>query len=210
MTGFLWASGLEAVPEPTTQVAAVQKLTVETIDNHVYFYSAVDSDRCLALIRALRELDVRLRTEHMSRQLRISHPPTPIWLHINSGGGSLFDALGVADQIPLIATPIYSLVEGFCASAATLIAMSCNHRCMTPSAFMLIHQFSAMVWGTYEEFKDEMKLFDMAMKRLVDFYVGHSKVPEAEVKEILKHDSWFDAGGCVDRGFVDEIYGVEP
>lgn len=37
------------------------RLTVETVDNHIYFYADVDSDRCLALIRAIREADSELR-----------------------------------------------------------------------------------------------------------------------------------------------------
>src|SRR3990170_1621630 len=87
--------------EPSTP-----KLTVETIDNHVYFYSHVDADRCLALIKTLREVDVRLRNEHLYRMLPDDHPPMPIWLHIQSPGGELFTALNVAAQIFRLKTPI--------------------------------------------------------------------------------------------------------
>lgn len=190
----------------TVEGLKVSPLTVEIIDNHVYFYSGVDSDRCLALIRAIREVDTRLRTEHVSRMLPTGYPKQPIWLHINSGGGYLFDGLGVADQLMQIQSPIFSIVEGCAASAATLLSLACKRRYILPSSFMLIHQLSSVTWGTYEQIKDEMKLLDMAMDRLINFYVERTTMEHDVVKELLKHDSWFSAQECVERGLVDEIF----
>lgn len=208
MRGPLWGcAGEESKPEAVAvQATPVGKLTVETIDNHLYFYATVDSDRCLALIRAVRELDSRLRNEHITRQLPPDYPPVPIWLHISSGGGGLFAGLGMADQLPLITTPVFSIVEGYCASAATLISMACKRRYIAPSAFMLVHQLSAVAWGKYTELQDEMKLLDMAMRRLVSFYSSRSAMDEETVCEMLKRDSWFNAEQCVEHGFADEVY----
>ncbi len=181
------------------------RLTVETVDNHVYFYADVDSDRCLALMRTIRETDAMLRAEYLSRGLE-GMPPTPIWLHLYSYGGDLFTGFSVADQLSMIKSPIYSVVEGICASAATLISMSCSRRYILPRSFMLIHQLSAFVWGTHEQFKDEMSLQQKAMDRLVEFYVDKSKVgSEADLRNMLQRDFWMDAETCVKLGFADEI-----
>jgi ATP-dependent protease ClpP protease subunit len=179
-------------------------LTVETVDNHIYFYADVDSDRCLALIRAVRETDAELRSEHLSRGLD-GQPLTPIWLHVHSYGGDLFTGFSIADQLPMIKSPIYAVVEGICASAATLIVMACDRRFILPSSFMLIHQLSSAVWGTHEQFKDEMALQAKAMDRLVQFYAAHSKVSEEEIRNMLTRDFWMDAETCVSLGFVDEV-----
>lgn len=180
------------------------RLTVETIDNHVYFYADVDSDRCLALMRSLRETDTRLRAQHLSRGLE-NTPPIPIWLHIHSYGGDLFAGFSAADQIKLLKSPVYSVVEGICASAAALISMSCARRYILPNSFMLIHQLSGAVWGTHEQFKDELNLQSKAMERLVAFYARQSKVSEEEIRTMLQRDFWMDAETCVQHGFVDEI-----
>ena len=185
-----------------------QKLTVESVDNHCYFYSDVNSDRGLALVKTLREIDVRLRNESVSRGMGIGgESQTPIWLHIQSPGGSVFAAFAIADQIKLIPSPIYSIVEGYGASAATVISMSCNKRFILPSAFMLIHQVSDMTWGKYEEIKDEAHLLDMLMDKLISFYVSKSKMKKATVVEMLKHDSWFNSEECVKLGLADGVLG---
>lgn len=179
---------------------------IESVDNHVYFYSEVDSDRCLTLIRSIRELDVKLRTEQIARGLDGS-AITPIWLHIHSGGGSLFAGFSLADQLELIKTPVYSLVEGVCASAATMIAMACTKRYILPNSFMLVHQLSGSVWGaTHEQFKDEIVLQSKLMDRLVEFYARRSKLTPDAIRSMLQRDYWMDAETCISSGFADAIY----
>ena len=194
MSGDPMPAAIQAVP-----------LTVETVDNHIYFYSDVDGDRCLALLKTIREVDSRLRMERVSRSLPAFHPQTPIWLHIYSGGGDLFAGLAMIDQLRRFETPIYSVIEGYCGSAATLMSMACTRRYISPNSFMLVHQLSSMAWGTHEQFKDEMKLQEMAMDRLVQFYVERTDVSEVEIRETLKHDMWMSATEALARGYVDEI-----
>lgn len=181
-----------------------KRLTVESVDNHVYFYAHVDSDRCLDLLRKIRNIDSELRAEQISRGIEDA-PATPIWLHIHSYGGDLFSGFSTSDQLKLIKSPIYAVVEGVCASAATLIAMSCKKRYILPNSFMLIHQLSTMMWGTHEEFKDEMQLQTKAMERLIKFYEQYSMLNEEEIREMLKRDFWMEAETAIEKGFVDEI-----
>lgn len=181
------------------------KLTVEASNNHIYYYADVDSDRCLALMKEIRDADGMLRNEFVSRDLPKEFPMIPIWLHIYSPGGDLFSGLAVADQIRHIETPIYSIIEGYCASAATLISMACTRRYIRPSAFMLIHQLSSAMWGKYDDFLDEVHLMDMAMDRLVRFYKKNSKLGGKRIRKLLGRDSWFNARECIELGLTDKI-----
>lgn len=191
-------------------VAAVDgdsALTVETVDNHIYFYAPVDDDRCLDLIKQIKELDKKLIHERLSRSLPDDFPFTPIWLHINSPGGSPFSAFAVVDQLNSITSPIWSIAEGVTASAATLLHLSCDKRYMQKNAYMLIHQLHSMAWGmySYEQQKDDMILSDMLMENFTDFYVKHSSMDRDDVAKRLKRDSWLNSTMCVELGLVDEI-----
>lgn len=187
----------------------IRSTTIERQDNHIYFYADVESDNCLKLLKLIREADAELRNQHHDRWLGDA-PLMPVWVHINSYGGDLFAGFSMADQFPMIKSPIYTLVEGICASAATLIAMSATKRFILPNSFMLIHQLSTMVWGTHEQFKDEMELQKKAMEKLVAFYASHSKVTEKQIRRMLTRDFWVDAETCIEKGFVDEVFGVQP
>lgn len=181
-------------------------LTVETVANHIYFYSPVNQDRCLDLTRQIKKLDETLRNERITRNIPDDHPKTPIWLHVYSGGGDAFAGFAVSDTIKQVETPIYSVAEGYCASAATLISMSCERRYIQPSAYMLIHQYSTIAAGTHEQLEDERVLGRMLDEQLINFYAEHSNLSKDDVAEILRHDSWFSAKQSIERGFADDIY----
>lgn len=182
-------------------------LTVETVDNHIYFYATVDDDRCLDLIKQTKELDKKLIQERLSRNLPDGFPYTPIWLHINSPGGSPLSAFAVVDQFDKITSPVWSIAEGVTASAATLIYLACNKRCMQPNAYMLIHQLSS--WSceirTYEQQRDDMDFADMLMNGMIKFYADHSNMTVDDVRKMLKRDSWMSAEKCIDLGLADII-----
>jgi len=202
-----WAVTPELPKEESksTEFIRSDPLTVERENTHVYFYSQVNTDRCLALIQKLHYIDGELIQERSQRSLPEDFPKVPIWLHINSYGGSVFSAFGVADKLRQYYSPIYSIVEGCAASAATIISTACDRRYIQPSGFMLIHQISSIFWGTFEEFKDEMHLQDMLMEKLVDMYKEKTNMTKTKIRELLKRDSWFRANECVDLGLVDQI-----
>ena len=80
-----------------------------------------------------------------------------------------------------------------------------DRRFMTEHAFMLIHQLSGGVWGTYEDIVDNKKNCARLMKMIKNIYLEHTKIPKSKLNSILKHDIWFDAKQCLEYGLVDEI-----
>jgi ATP-dependent Clp protease protease subunit len=194
---------LTNLAEAVIKAAADEKpLTVESVDNHVYFYSEVNTDRALALMRSLREIDRMIRNEKLTRNLA-EDTDIPIWLHINSPGGDLFTAFAIADQIMQLKTPVYSIAEGLVASAATIVSVVCPKRYVQPNTYMLIHQFRSWFWGKHEEFKDEMRLQDMLIARMTAFYARFTHMTEEDLTERLKHDFWLDAGQAIELGLAD-------
>ena len=177
-------------------------LTVESVDNHVMFYSDIDADRALALMRELRQIDNRLLAEKTSRGVRFD---VPIWLHINSGGGTAFASFALVDQIASLNAPVYSIVEGVAASGASLLAMACKKRYITANSFVMIHQLSNVAFGTHEEIKDCVAVNEMLMENMYSFYERHSNLDRERVIEMLKRDTWCNATDALAYGFVDEI-----
>lgn len=199
-----------AVPVVTTAVPmeAASIITPSSNDNHVYFYDEIHSSSVLGMTKSLRSIENTFQHERITRSLPDNYPSPPIWLHIQSGGGDVFASLSAADQIEAMQTPVYSIIEGMACSGATILSMSCKRRFILPHSYIMIHQLSSGTWGTYEQFKDELKLQDMVMESMINFYVKHSSMKRKEVKSMLKHDTWMSAQDALDKGFVDEIIGA--
>lgn len=175
--------------------------TIIIEQNRIYFYSEVHRTKILTLNKSLRKLDKELINRSNTLD---THVPS-IYLHIQSFGGSVFAAFSTIDYIRNSVTPVYSVVEGCAASAATLMSVVAKKRYITAHSYMLIHQLSSGVWGKYEEIKDDMKNCDRFMKMIKNIYTKYTKIPKKKLEGILKHDLWFDAEQCLEYGLVDEI-----
>lgn len=131
----------------------------------------------------------------------------PIHLHIQSGGGELLPALYTADLIASSPAPVYTYVDGYAASAATLITVSAARRFMTPHSVFMVHQLSAAHSGKYDELKQSMQNDELLMEQLMQIYMQHSNIDAQTLRQLLATDKYLSATECLHHGFVDSITG---
>jgi len=174
---------------------------IEVVENRIYFYSDIDRDKILQLNRHIRNKGIDLQREAMVQ----AREPANIYLHIQSYGGNIFAGMAGMDEIIKSMVPVYTMIDGCCASAATLLSICGKKRFINRHAYMLIHQISSCMWGKYEDFKDEMKNLDKFMTMIKEIYSEYTKIPMEKLEEILKHDLFFNANECKEYGLVDEV-----
>lgn len=177
---------------------------IKKIDNHIYFYADVEQVSILQLNLTLKELE----KEILSYSSKFNSEPAKIYLHINSPGGDLYSALSAVDTIINLKVKVVSIIEGFAASAATIISVVASERVIQKHAYMLIHQLSSGFWGKYQEFEDEAKNLDRLMKMIKQIYKEHTQIKMSGkngLNECLKHDLLWDCNECVKVGLVDRI-----
>ena len=205
---IFWSSEEEKKKEEPQQIEIYQAgpttddSNVTCEQNRIYFYSEVERTKNLKLNKYIRNLDFDL---HNRTNILAASEIPPMFLHIQSYGGCVFSGFSSVDYIKRTKAPIYSIVEGCAASAATLMSVVADKRFMTEHSFMLIHQLSGGVWGTYEDIVDNKKNCDRLMKMIKNIYLEHTKIPKRKLDSILKTDIWLDAEQCLDYGLVDEI-----
>ena len=175
---------------------------IESINNDIYFYAEVTRTNNLTLNKKIDSLGMKYFNYSNSLNMNIV---APLYLHINSFGGSVFAGFSSVDHILNSKVPVYSVVDGCAASAATIMSVVASKRYMHKHAFMLIHQLSAGYWGKYEELKDDMQNNDLIMNKIKDIYKEYTKIPSKKLDEVLKRDLWWDAKTCLEYGLIDEI-----
>ena len=174
---------------------------IQQNNNNIYFYSPVTQDSCFELTKRL--LDIDSTSQSFNIQYGMYSPP--INLHIQSEGGSLLHALYVTDVIQNLKTPVHTYIDGFAASAATLLSVVGDKRFITKNSLMLIHQLSGANVGKYNQMEDEMENLDNIMNIVINMYLNNSVINKNKLIEILKKDIWLDAKTCLDYGLVDTI-----
>jgi len=174
---------------------------IQDINNNLYFYGPVSQRSCFELKNKLNDLDTKSSIFHL--QYRID--PPPIHLHIQSEGGSLYHTLYIMDLIDSMNTPVYTYIDGFAASAATLLSVVGKKRYMTKNSLMLIHQLSGSESGKFNELQDQMSNMSILMKIIMNIYLTKTNIDEETLTVLLQKDLWLDSKTCLEYGLVDEI-----
>lgn len=170
--------------------------------NHIYFHADINTKNIFTLTEFMRECELENITLAHSMNLN----PIPIYLHINSYGGSVSDALYAVDVIQSCKVPVYTIIEGSVASAGTIISIVGTKRYIRPNALMLIHQHSSSGWGKMDDLTDQFQNNVQTMNIIMNIYLEYAKIPKTKLKEILKHDIWWNKDICLKYGLVDEIW----
>jgi ATP-dependent protease ClpP protease subunit len=172
----------------------------------VYFHCEVCEATVLELNMKLKKLALELRHKYLD--LGINHrPEIRIW--IRSDGGDLHSGLSAMDCIRTLSksVKIRTIADGVCSSAATFILLGGRTRHMTENSYVLIHQLNMDgTWGKFEDFKDQMENLSQFMDRFKDIYTRETKIPERDLKKLLKRDVYMDATKCLDWMVVDSIW----
>ena len=178
---------------------------VKSENNHIYMYSEITRKTAYEVGNLIKTI----ASDNMTIADRYDVEPSPIYLHINSYGGSVFAALAIIDSIKDCQkkVPVHTVVEGCAASAATLIGCVGSKRYIKKHAHMLIHELRSGVWGKYSDLEEEMENLKKLMDVIISIYQEHTKLKGTKkLTNLLKKDSWWSAEECLKNQLVDSYW----
>ena len=128
-------------------------------------------------------------------------------IQINSPGGSVFEALAIYNTLKSYTGGVNIIVDGLCASAATLVLCAGSRISAASNALFMIHQPAYMLEGNYnltdlEKFQNSL---DKVKNSILDVYEGKLNKPRAELEKMLDKETWLTAAEALEIGFIDEI-----
>jgi len=170
--------------------------------NHIYFNNDINENTAFELTKELRNVEIRINTLVVS----IKIDKMPIYLHLTTDGGSIYSAMSIIDCIKSLSVPVYTVIDGFVASAGTLISLSGEKRYMCNNAYMLIHELRSGIWGKMTAIDEEYKNLQKLMKHIIKIYKKNTNLEKEELENILKKDLIWNVKECIEKGLVDEKY----
>ena len=177
--------------------------TLYVNNNHIYFNDDITSESMFTLKKELQKLDRSLRSKQVLENLEAEQP---IYLHLTTNGGCIHSALSVVDCIENLKSPVYTVIEGYVASAGTIISIHGQKRYITKNSYILIHQLRCGFWGKLDYLEDEYKNCKKVDKHIIDLYLNKTNITKKQLVEILKKDIDYNATEALKLGLVDEIY----
>jgi ATP-dependent Clp protease, protease subunit len=129
----------------------------------------------------------------------------PVSLRINSPGGDVFAARAMAAAMREYSDEITAYVDGYAASAASLIAVSASRALMAEGSFLMIHKAWTWAMGNSSDLVATAALLDKIDGTLAETYARKTKGEAAEFAQRMADETWYSAQEAVESGLADGL-----
>lgn len=132
-----------------------------------------------------------------------------VTVRINSGGGDVFAAHAIHNQLVAYKGRVTVVIDGLAASAATIIAVAGDRIIMPANALFMIHNPAIGLSDYYgaEELAQAVNALNAIKASIVAAYRKRCNVSAEELAAMMDAETWMCAAECLEKGFVDEING---
>lgn len=139
--------------------------------------------------------------------LAAQDPEKPIFLYINSPGGSVTAGMAIYDTIQYIQPEVVTVALGMAASMGQLLltAGTPGKRYATPHARILMHQPSGGVGGTASDIRINANLILQMKQELAEINAQRTGKSVEKIREDSERDHWFTAQEALEYGFIDHV-----
>lgn len=130
-----------------------------------------------------------------------------IVVRINSPGGDVFAANAIYTRLKDSAATITVKIDGWAASAATIIAAAGDKVLIARNGVMMYHDPAMNLRGYFkaDELEKQIAALAVIKNSIVNALAMKTGKTEEEVSEIMKAETWYTGAEAVENGFADEL-----
>jgi ATP-dependent Clp endopeptidase proteolytic subunit ClpP len=126
-------------------------------------------------------------------------------VHIHSPGGSVWEGFAIHDALVNSGKEIETIIEGLCASIATVIALAGDKRLMTQHSEFMIHNPWTVGIGDSEDLKKQSEELAKTENKLAEFYAAKTILSTQELLDYMHNETFFEAEEAKKFGFITEV-----
>lgn len=130
-----------------------------------------------------------------------------IVVRINSPGGDVFAANAIYTRLKDNAATITVKIDGWAASAATIIAAAGDKVLIARNGVMMYHDPAMNLRGYFnaDELEKQIAALAVIKNSIVNALALKTGKTEEEISEIMKAETWYTGAEAVENGFADEL-----
>ena len=131
----------------------------------------------------------------------------PIRLYINSPGGVADDGFAIYDIIKFVKAPVFTIVSGLAASAATIVMVAPpkERRFVLANSRIMLHQPSVGVQGTASDIAISAKEILRLREKANALFHEETGVAVDKLAEDMHRDFWMSAQEAIDYGLIAKV-----
>ena len=144
--------------------------------------------------------------------LEAEEPEKPLYMYINSPGGSVTAGMAMYDTMQYIRPQVHTICMGQAASMGSLLLAGGEPGCRStlPHSSIMLHQPSGGASGMASDIEIRARELLRVRARLNNLYVIHTGRELSEIERVMDRDTFMDAHEALKFGVVDKILDKRP
>lgn len=163
---------------------------------------AVDFDRTVYLDGEVHGYSMNKAIKELKA---IDDTTGPIFVLINSPGGSVFDGERFISAIESASNPVYTVCTNLCASMGAIIHQYGTKRFAYDRSVLMFHDASGGLRGPVKNMKSMLSFIERKIQKVNAYIAKKSGMSYESFMKLHAHDLWIDAEDAKDLKLVDDI-----
>jgi len=138
-------------------------------------------------------------------QNQLADSDEDIIVHINSPGGEVREGYAIYDLLTNSGKNCDTIIEGNCASIATVPFLAGKQRTITENSTFMIHNPWTMSVGDAEKIQEDVDRLKEVESELLDFYVKKTGANRDELEKLMAEEKELTAEQALDLGFATDV-----
>lgn len=163
----------------------------------------VDQSRVLYLLGVVDFPNMQILSNEIKRLSAKSNDP--IWLLIDSPGGSVLDGATLISQIEASSAPVYTVCTRLCASMAAMIHSYGAKKYSTDRSILMYHPASGGAQGQVNNMLSQLTTLTRYLDKMVANVIGRSSLSKDEYDKLVPFELWIDSDDSVTKGLSEAV-----
>ncbi len=174
-------------------------------DAEIRFYGVVVEDTPRNWFTGEKEDGMYSSLEEFLNDVKSLETKKNILIRINSCGGDFNAGVTIHNRLKDLQAHKVGIIDGLCASAATLIACACDELKVFPSSRFMVHSAKIGLCGYFSNdgLEKAMKQLKTCETSMIPIYKNKTNKTEEELISIVNAETWFVGQEIIDNGFAD-------
>lgn len=188
VSGNITDSRLNNKDEVTHNEKTILKYSVDK-NRVIYMNAVVDSVSSKTVTDAIKSMNAK--------------SSEPIFLLLDSPGGSVIDGASVINEMEASKAPVYTVCTRLCASMAAMIHSYGSKRYALDRAILMYHPATAGAQGQVANMLSLLNAINRYTDKMVANIVSRSKLNKADYEKLIAYELWIDSEDALAKGLTD-------
>lgn len=195
-------SSILSIIESNTTTAS-SKTNVDSVSKKQVYDVTLNDSNTVILTGAIGEQSISVAQEITSKSKR-----GPIFLLINSPGGSVLDGVQIVSAVQAATHPVYTVCLQICASMASIIFEMGTKRLMVDRSVLMFHEAAGGLQGPFNQMKTRLNFFNRFVNKM-DYEIATRIGLDPDVfRSQLANEIWLDAEDSIKQNYADKLVNV--